>query len=141
NSQSVLECRRHQEVTMTGYQRALAEAEQMAGFAAAHPATDKRRQGWLAQLEETIARARGLKLEQQRAAKAWREAMAKRKELRGYIHNRTLPYLVLTLRHALPKLAGKFRRPRSNCSYRSFLTAMRRMQRLIDANAEELRSL
>jgi len=126
---------------MTGYQQALSDAEQMAGFAAAHPSADPRWEGWLSQLEETIARTRGHKLEQQRAAKAWRDAMAKRKELRCYLHDRTLPYLTRAASYRLPELAGKFRRPRSNASYRSFLTQIRRMLRLFDAHAEELKEL
>jgi hypothetical protein len=125
------------EVIMTGYQRALAQAEQMAGFAAAHPSADPHWEEWLAELEKTIARTRGIKLQQQRAAKAWREAVAKRKELRGHIHNQNLPYLIAASKQSMPELRGKLRRPRANCSYRSFLTTVRRLERLIEAHPDE----
>ncbi len=112
------------------FSRRIERATRVREFCKAHPLPDPAYATALAALEEAIARAQAIADRQHQGLAAARAARGRRRQLRKDLHTQILKYLVAVgdlIAAERPELAEKLGLPRSDLSYRSFVTAVRGM--------------
>jgi len=100
-------------------------------FARAHPFGEPSYAQWLDRLEERLARAHALAVQQREGLLTARGAILRRVQLRRRIKLEMLPHLVrvgeVLAARERPELIGRFRLPSTSMPDRTFITAVRAM--------------
>jgi hypothetical protein len=124
--------------------RKLEMATRVLEFSRAHPSTDASQAGLVAKLEERIARADALILQQRAGLNAVHGATARRMELRRGLQFQLLRYLIRVGEAAAqvrPELAVQFELPALNTSRKAFLSSVKAMLAMAETEREFLLSV
>jgi len=115
-----------------GIRRKLAMAARVRDFVRAHGGGDSSFEKLLGSLEERLARAESLALQQRDGLVGQHAAIVRRQELRRRMEEHLLPSLVRVggqVAKGVPELVDRFRKASTKGPHRSFLTAAKGMLR------------